>query len=129
MERRVRVHTDATLTISSDRHRTHPWGVGGGLSAAGSCVRLAKASGETIELPGKITCDIQAGDQLTTITPGGGGWGDPTQRSRHAVDQDLCERMISPARARAVYGYGGTAEVDAAQQPHTVPGEGGLADH
>jgi N-methylhydantoinase B len=129
MERRVRVHTDATLTISSDRHRTRPWGVEGGLTAAGSCIRLAKASGETIELPGKITRDIHVGDQLTTVTPGGGGWGHPTQRSRRAVEQDLRERMISLARARAVYGHRGAPEADATQQPHTVLGEAGQADH
>ena len=107
MERRVTVHADATLTISSDRHRTHPWGVDGGLPAANSRVEIVKESGETIALPGKITCDIQSGDQLTTVTPGGGGWGDPTERSRQALHRDLRERMISLERALAVYGYPG----------------------
>jgi N-methylhydantoinase B len=103
MERTVTVHTDATLTVSSDRHRTHPWGVEGGLEAANSRVRIVKASGEEIDLPGKITCDIRAGDRLTTITPGGGGWGDPSTRSQQAVEQDLQERMITSKRARSVY--------------------------
>ena len=110
MERRVTVHADATLTISSDRHRTHPWGVDGGLHAANSRVKIVKESGETIDLPGKITCDIQSGDQLTTVTPGGGGWGDPTERSRQALHRDLRERMVSLERALAVYGYPGNPE-------------------
>ena len=105
MQRHVTVHTDATLTVSSDRHRTHPWGVEGGLPAANSRVKIIKASGKEIELPGKITCDIQAGDQLITTTPGGGGWGDPTTRSRQAVAHDLRECMISPDLARSVYGF------------------------
>jgi len=104
MQRHVTVHTGATLTVSSDRHRTHPWGVEGGLPAANSRVQILKAGGTEIELPGKITCDIQAGDQLITTTPGGGGWGDPTTRSRDAVAHDLRERMISPDSARSVYG-------------------------
>jgi N-methylhydantoinase B len=104
IERRVKVHTDATLTISSDRHRCRPWGVDGGLPAANSSVRIVKANGNVIELPGKITCDIEAGDQLTTITPGGGGWGDPSARSLQAIEQDLQERMISRERATSVYG-------------------------
>jgi len=107
MERHVTVHTDATLTVSSDRHRTRPWGVESGLPAANSRVRIVKANGKEVELPGKITCDIQAGDQLITTTPGGGGWGDPTTRSRQAVEHDLQERLISPERARSVYGLSG----------------------
>jgi N-methylhydantoinase B len=113
MERHITVHTDATLTISSDRHRTRPWGVDGGLPAANSQVRIIKtdtgSNGEApqeIELPGKITCDIGAGDELITITPGGGGWGKPTRRPRETVEHDLHERMISPQRAKTVYGLG-----------------------
>ena len=111
MQRHLTVHTDATLTISSDRHRMHPWGVEGGLPAANSRVEMIHANGTTIELPGKITTEIHAGDQLITTTPGGGGWGDPAQRSRQAVADDVSERMVSPERARDVYGMGGAGEV------------------
>ena len=105
MERRVVVHADATLTVSSDRHRTRPWGVDGGLPAANSQVKIIKSDGEEHELPGKITCEIQAGNRFITVTPGGGGWGDPKTRSRDALVHDLKERMISPARAHTIYGY------------------------
>ena len=103
MERRVVVHADATLTVSSDRHRTHPWGVEGGLPATNSHVRIVKPDGEIVELPGKITCDIHAGDRFITITPGGGGWGDPKARSRDAVAHDVKEHIISRRRAQDVY--------------------------
>ncbi len=103
MQRHVVVHTDATLTVSSDRHHTRPWGVEGGLPAATSRVELGHA-GQMTELPGKITRPIQAGDELITTTPGGGGWGAPAQRDPQAVADDVRERMISPARADTVYG-------------------------
>lgn len=105
MERTITVHTDATLTVCSDRHRTRPWGVAGGWPAANSRVAIVKPNGKEIELPGKITCDIHAGDRFTTITPGGGGWGDPKTRDREAVARDVRERMISAERARTVYGW------------------------
>jgi len=41
---------------------------------------------------------------VTTVTPGGGGWGDPRQRDRARVEHDLQEGLISPERARTVYG-------------------------
>jgi len=110
MSRHVIVHTDATLTVSSDRHRTHPWGVEGGQPAANSRVELIH-EGRRVELPGKITRDMQAGDELITTTPGGGGWGEPAQRERAAVEADVRERMISPARAEVVYGRLETSEV------------------
>jgi len=103
MQRHIVVHTDATLTVSSDRHRTRPWGVAGGLPAANSRVELIR-DGQRIELPGKITRELRAGDELITTTPGGGGWGDPRQRERAAVQRDVRERMISPGRAAEVYG-------------------------
>ncbi len=102
MQRHVIVHTDATLTVSSDRRRTRPWGVEGGQPAANSRVELIRGD-QRIELPGKITRDMQAGDELITTTPGGGGWDEPAQRARAAVEADVRERIISPARAQTVY--------------------------
>lgn len=105
MERRVLMHADGTLTVSSDRHRIPPWGVAGGQPASNSHFKLIKPDGEEIELPGKVTREIHAGDRFVTITPGGGGWGDAKTRARQAVELDLQERMISIERASAVYGY------------------------
>jgi N-methylhydantoinase B len=104
MERHVVVHADATLTVSSDRHRTRPWGVGGGLPATNSQVMIIRPDGTDVELPGKITCEIHAGEHFITRTPGGGGWGDPLARPAEQVERDVEERMISPERARHVYG-------------------------
>lgn len=37
--------------------------------------------------------------------PGGGGYGDPRERSREAVARDLRDGLISAGAARTLYGY------------------------
>jgi N-methylhydantoinase B len=48
--------------------------------------------------------ELHPGDTLITVTGGGGGYGDPTQRDRDAVRTAVDEGLISPHRARTVYG-------------------------
>ncbi len=48
--------------------------------------------------------EIAAGDRVTFLTAGGGGYGDPRERDRALVRRDLAEGTISPAVARDAYG-------------------------
>jgi N-methylhydantoinase B len=41
--------------------------------------------------------------------PGGGGWGNPLERPRELVDNDLRQGLVSPEHARSAYGYEGDA--------------------
>jgi N-methylhydantoinase B len=47
---------------------------------------------------------IEAGETLITMGAGGGGWGDPLDRDMESVREDVQNELISPARARDVYG-------------------------
>lgn len=93
----------ARLTLSSDRRSMTPWGVDGGLNAAGSVAYVVASDGSTRALPSKVTTTLRRGDRICTITPGGGGWGDPKQRDRGAVRRDLRNGLLSRDRAREVY--------------------------
>ena len=104
MVREMTVLTDVTLTLSSDRHRLHPWGVKGGQEAAGARCILTRADGTVQELPVKLTQRIDAGDRITTVTPGGGGWGNPRERDCAMIESDVEEELISVERAKMVYG-------------------------
>jgi N-methylhydantoinase B len=73
---------------------------GGGAGLAGS-VRLSDGQA----LPGKGRDLVPAGANLILETPGGGGMGQATVRSRQAVAEDLAAGLISPAAASADYGY------------------------
>lgn len=63
---------------------------------------LALRSGP--RLKGKGIQPVPAGDRLLIRTPGGGGFGDPTQRDPAAVRADLRAGLISPQTARDAYG-------------------------
>lgn len=43
--------------------------------------------------------------RLIARSPGGGGWGDPTERPRELVERDLRDGVISPEAAAEVYGF------------------------
>jgi N-methylhydantoinase B len=60
----------ATVTLLTERRSHRPWGLaGGGAGEAG-----ANWHGET-PLPAKTSFRVEAGERLTIVTPGGGGWG------------------------------------------------------
>jgi N-methylhydantoinase B len=72
---------------------------GGGFGAAG-VIRLRSGR----HLAGKGQHLVPAGDRVIILSPGGGGVGDPRQRSRAQVAADLANELISPDAARDLYG-------------------------
>lgn len=64
----------ATVSLMGERRRIRPWGLAGG--GAGGCGEDWLVSGGATErVPGKATFEVEAGDRLRVLTPGGGGWG------------------------------------------------------
>lgn len=70
--RSLRVLQDATLSLLTDRRRHRPAGFGG--AAPGSLGRNL-VGGRQVRA--KVTLELAAGDVVTVVTPGGGGWGRP----------------------------------------------------
>ena len=46
-------------------------------------------------------------DVIRVVTGNGGGIGDPKERDRAAIEQDIKNGLITPERAKEVYGYAG----------------------
>ncbi|WP_239025034.1 hydantoinase B/oxoprolinase family protein [Rhodoligotrophos defluvii] len=65
--------------------------------------RVFLASG--VKLRGKGQQEIPAGDRLVLHTPGGGGYGDSSRRSKEAVMRDLEDGLLSDAIARQYYAH------------------------
>jgi 5-oxoprolinase (ATP-hydrolysing) len=79
--RRYEFLAPVTLSLLTERRATRPYGVaGGGPGASGRNV-LEHPDGSFEELPGRITVEVVAGDQLRVETPGGGGFGEPARRA------------------------------------------------
>ncbi|WP_241988425.1 hydantoinase B/oxoprolinase family protein, partial [Halorubrum sp. SP3] len=77
----VRDHT-ATFSLLADRQTHRPYGLlGGDDGESGSAVRI-DPDGETERLPQKSTHSLPPGTTVSIRTPGAGGYGDPTARSK-----------------------------------------------
>jgi N-methylhydantoinase B/oxoprolinase/acetone carboxylase alpha subunit len=48
---------------------------------------------------------LRDGDQVKIVMPGGGGYGNPSERDPDLVRRDLDEGFVSSAAARELYGY------------------------
>jgi N-methylhydantoinase B len=71
--RRYRVLERCTVTLVTERRRHAPSGTAGGSSGTAGMNQL---NGRTI--PAKCRLELQPGDVVTVMTPGGGGWGQAT---------------------------------------------------
>jgi N-methylhydantoinase B/oxoprolinase/acetone carboxylase alpha subunit len=79
IERDLQVLEDVTVSLITERRASQPWGLaGGGPGAVGENWLLPGGDEARAErLPDKCTIQLEAGDVLRMLTPGGGGWGRP----------------------------------------------------
>lgn len=100
----VRNISDAPMNVYLASERTtHPcFGVADGKPGRKGYVYK---DGEPAFPKGKIV--LQPGERLTVETPGGGGWGQPADRSRELIESDLREGLVT--REATVERYGAKA--------------------
>jgi 5-oxoprolinase (ATP-hydrolysing)/N-methylhydantoinase B len=98
----------------SDRHEVKPWAIFGGEPGGNGATLIQKAGTsewKTVrELYGKISSSkyanilLEPGDRIRLTAPGGGGYGNPSERDRAAVEEDIAEGYVSKAAAAKWYG-------------------------
>src|SRR3954451_8331458 len=81
------------VSILSERRVYHPYGLQGGKDGSRGLnlwIRKDKNGdgARTINLGGKNTIKVNAGDRIVICTPGGGGWGTPTS-NEDQVDEAI----------------------------------------
>jgi N-methylhydantoinase B/oxoprolinase/acetone carboxylase alpha subunit len=79
IDRVIQVLEPATLSLITERRVSRPWGLQGGESGACGENWLWPGGDESDRrpLPDKVTVELEAGDAVQILTPGGGGWGTP----------------------------------------------------
>ena len=88
--------------LSVERVRNAADGRDGGLAGAPGRIRV---SGRAQDVPGKCELRVEPGERLIFDTPGGGGFGPPSERDRGALDADVARGLVSPEAARRDYGF------------------------
>ena len=75
MERTIRFLEPMSVSLISGSRREPPFGLNGGASGAcGVNVRLDR-DGVEHALPGAVQLELEAGEAIRMLTPGGGGMG------------------------------------------------------
>jgi N-methylhydantoinase B len=92
------------VAYTVDGHDNPPRGVRGGEGGQPSDASKLGEAGERIEIPMVSTLEIQPGERLVSVTPGGGGYGDPILRDADLVCHDVSEGWVTEEEARASYG-------------------------
>ena len=93
------------VSVLSERRRRGPYGLAGGTSGApGKNTLQASPDAPSETLPGKFRRILPAGSTLTLATPGGGGWGSPSDgegnrigRSQRCGDGSLARQATTQA--------------------------------
>jgi N-methylhydantoinase B len=98
--RQVRIEDHECRTyIHGSRFKSGPWGLFGGQDGGNARFDFD----EGVQFPAKARAVLQSGQRVYITTPGAGGYGDPAERDRDAVRQDVREDRISANTARNVY--------------------------
>ena len=92
---------NAICTTRADRRDHPPYGLYGGSPGGGSRNVLNPGPGETVlpTMPMR-TFTLNAGDVFRHVSAGGGGYGDPLERSPQAVLEDVIDEKVSVEAAR-----------------------------
>lgn len=90
----------ARLTTMIERCAVPAWGAFGGEPGARSQVTLVR-QGERRAVRGKESLLLDAGDLVIVESPGGGGYGPPSERSPELHARDLCEGYVTPPASGA----------------------------
>ena len=93
--------TSAIVSLFVERTRHPARGVLGGQPGGGSQVEI---NGRRDGFPLKGRSRIAAGDRIRVRYAGGGGYGDPRERDREAVRDDVAAGVVSAQAAHDVYG-------------------------
>ena len=97
-------YDEATFTVSGERGRSAPEGHFGGLSGTPFLCSVEKIDGTTTAVAAKGgQTVVRRGERVVVQPAGSGGYGDPLERERARVLDDIADGYISADAARRLY--------------------------
>lgn len=96
---------EGRFCLEGDGHRFAPWGIFGGQEGTPGDLVLNPGADNEEHLPSKIPDRrTRVGDTVRTVSPCGGGYGDPLERDPRRVRDDVLDGIVSEKNAREQYG-------------------------
>jgi len=100
-----RVRNDGCFfTCAYTRNKHLPWALEGGRQGSPNVAEVIRSDGSREEYAVVTALTVNEGDVIRIRTGNGGGYGDPRGRDPQAVADDVKNELVSPERAREVYG-------------------------
>ena len=100
-----RVRSDGCFFTCAYTRNTHkPWPLAGGREGSPNYVEVIRRDGKVEEYAVVTALDVNEDDVIRIHTASGGGYGDPRQRRRELVLDDLRNGYVTDELARTVYG-------------------------
>lgn len=97
---------ECTFSGSGERFSTNPWGLFGGKPGHVGRFAVRKEDGTIVPVSSKPSgVTFSAGDCVIIETPGAGGYGNPTNRSREQLEEDSRSGKFSDEYLQSNYGY------------------------
>jgi N-methylhydantoinase B len=94
----------ASFSLLTDRAKSRPWGLFGGESGYAAQYLINPDGDDPMKVSSKSTTKLDPNDVASVQTPGGGGYGDPTERPPERVLEDVVNEKVSVEAAREEYG-------------------------
>jgi N-methylhydantoinase B len=96
---------NVTVFCGISRNATPPWGMDGGQPGSCNFVEIeAAATGDVARIHHHPNWSVSKGDRVRVISGGGGGWGDPRDRSADRIASDIADGLLSTDTASETYG-------------------------
>ncbi len=92
------------LTAGYTRSKFPPWALDGGHEGSPNYVEVIRKDGSSERFSFVSGLTTMTGDVIRVVTGTGGGLGDPKERDRAAIDEDVRNGLITRERATEVYG-------------------------
>lgn len=119
--RDTRYLSDGYFTCEGDRHKDKPLGAFGGKDGWSGAMYLNPGTDGEVALPSKISgAEIKKGDVIRIMTPCGGGYGDPLERSTEMVLSDVLDGWATIETAERDYKVAIDAETMTVDQQRTA---------
>ncbi|MEX0627442.1 MAG: hydantoinase B/oxoprolinase family protein, partial [Cucumibacter sp.] len=92
------------LTAGYTRSKFPPWALDGGREGSPNYLQVIRKDGSSENYSFVSGLTMNTDDVIRVVTGNGGGIGDPKQRDRAAIEEDIRNGLITRERAAEVYG-------------------------